>query len=159
MIGLLKSLSRKPTARSIERLGARCTPSVISLLRSFSAIGLSPWTKWVLTRRGTGPTEFIADSPPMGSRAPQSRHRRGSAHKAQPLYHRARSGNRSRHAKSTKNESESLRRNAGRRGLSRQRSESHHGLLCRTPRSVGAGGARGLRHLRPSRLLFQQGFQ
>src|SRR3984957_10808745 len=38
MIGLLKSLSRNPTARSIDRFGARCTPSVISLLRSFSAM-------------------------------------------------------------------------------------------------------------------------
>src|ERR1700730_1158258 len=41
MIGLLKSVSRKPTARSIERFGARCTPSVTILLRSFSAIALS----------------------------------------------------------------------------------------------------------------------
>src|SRR6202035_2579770 len=63
MIGLLKSLSRKPTARSIERFGARCMPSVISLLRRFSAIGLSPWTERISSARhrpGTGSTEFTA---------------------------------------------------------------------------------------------------
>jgi hypothetical protein len=34
MIGLPKSPSPKPTARSIARLGARCTPSVMALLFS-----------------------------------------------------------------------------------------------------------------------------
>jgi hypothetical protein len=34
MMGLPKSPSRKPTARSMARFGARCTPSVIALLLS-----------------------------------------------------------------------------------------------------------------------------
>src|SRR5271169_3072566 len=74
MIGLLKSLSRKPTARSIERFGARCTPSVISLLRRFSAIVLSPWTKRIFERSGTEPTESIADTSPMERRSPPLAH-------------------------------------------------------------------------------------
>ena len=36
-IGLAKSSSSKPTARSIARFGARFSPSVISLLRVFSS--------------------------------------------------------------------------------------------------------------------------
>ena len=39
-IGLVKSPSPKPTARSIARLGLRATPAVISFERQFSAIGV-----------------------------------------------------------------------------------------------------------------------
>ena len=39
MIGFLKSASLKPTARSIARLGERCTPWVISWLRLLSGMG------------------------------------------------------------------------------------------------------------------------
>src|SRR6266516_2282397 len=40
IIGLLKSSSVRPTARSIERLGARTSPSVIALLRLFNVVGI-----------------------------------------------------------------------------------------------------------------------
>ena len=40
-IGLVKSPSPKPTARSIARFGLRATPAVISFERQFSAIGYS----------------------------------------------------------------------------------------------------------------------
>ena len=63
-----------PTARSIERLGARWTPSVTSLLRRFSAIGVSPWTKRNLRRPGIGSAErtgvyrrYVADWKPRAA--------------------------------------------------------------------------------------------
>src|SRR5450755_1843743 len=50
--GLLKSSSVSPTARSIERLGARSAPSVIILLRLFKALGaafVDPFVSGILT--------------------------------------------------------------------------------------------------------------
>jgi hypothetical protein len=41
MIGLLKSSSSNPTARSIARLGLRWTPEVVMLLRRLSDISAS----------------------------------------------------------------------------------------------------------------------
>jgi hypothetical protein len=47
-IGLAKSASRKPTARSIARFGERATPWVISRERRFSGEGLRGVVGWAM---------------------------------------------------------------------------------------------------------------
>src|SRR5581483_519145 len=77
MIGLSKSRSPKPTARSIERLGERCTPSVISLLRNLSAMAGLRTLEISRAAPGGGSSEFIAAGLPMGRPAGGAGYRGG----------------------------------------------------------------------------------
>src|SRR4051812_36074910 len=74
MIGLSKSPSPKPTARSIARLGARATPCVISWLLLLSGIGC-PQDRLIMSRslyRITSPQPH-ARTPAVRSRGVASR--------------------------------------------------------------------------------------
>src|SRR5271166_1388984 len=72
-IGLSKSPSLKPTARSIARFGERATPWVMIRLRRLLGIGESSlalsYNRWILTKPAAPPSPMVTDACPPAVRS------------------------------------------------------------------------------------------